>query len=83
MNPLSDATVTGLVKHDNNTVEFIIELVDYPYLSDPNLLSACMNQYAYMYPNVKGWQAFIERGKVRIVVVGNVQWQNFKENING
>ena len=83
MNPLTNVTVSGLVKHDNNTVEFLINLTDYPYLAEPSLLSACMNQYAYMYPNVRGWQAFVERGILRIVVVGDVQWQNFKENNNG
>lgn len=81
MNPLSAAKVKFLKKIDENTVEFGIDLVEFPYLADPNLLSACMNQFQFMYqPNVVGWQAFIERSIVRIIVVGNVQWDNFKEN---
>lgn len=81
MNPLGAADVKFLNRLDDHTVEFGIDLTEFPYLSDPGLLTACMNQFQFMYSrNVAGWQAFIERGIVRIIVTGNVQWDNFKEN---
>lgn len=80
MNPLSAANVKFLNKIDENTVEFGIDLAEFPYLADPTLLTACMNQFQFMYqPNVVGWQAFIDRNLLRIIVVGKVQWDNFKE----
>lgn len=81
MNPLSAVNVKFLNKVAEDTVEFGIDLTEFPFLRDPNLLNACMEQFQFMYyPNVVGWQAFIERSQVRIIVIGNVQWDNLKEN---
>lgn len=83
MNPLSAADVKFINRIDDNTVEFGINLIEFPYLADPHLLTACMNQFAFMYSQtVTGWQAFIERGLLRIIVTGKVRWDNFipKEN---
>lgn len=75
MNPLSDARVLSIVKYDNDTVEFVIDLMQYPHLSNPELISQCMNQYQFMYaPNVASWQAHVERGRLRIIVTGKIDW---------
>lgn len=75
MNPLSDATVSYVTRYGNDTVEFVIDLANHPELANPQLISQCMNQYQFMYsPNVTSWQAHVERGTLRIIVTGKIDW---------